>query len=62
MNEAANRDSAAGSLEGYRVVDIGPRIASAFAAKHLAELGRRLCALRLRARPYPTDSPFVSEP
>jgi len=26
-------------LTGYRVIDIGPRIASAFAAKHLAELG-----------------------
>ncbi len=63
MNEAANRDPTAGSLEGYRVVDIGPRIASAFAAKHLAELGAEVVRIEtpepdlIRGTP-----PFVGEP
>jgi crotonobetainyl-CoA:carnitine CoA-transferase CaiB-like acyl-CoA transferase len=63
MNEAVNRDSATGSLEGYRVVDIGPRIASAFAAKHLAELGAEVVRVEtpepdlIRGTP-----PFVGEP
>lgn len=50
-------------LEGYRVVDIGPRIASAFAAKHLAEMGAEVLRIEspgpdlVRAMP-----PVLGEP
>ncbi len=63
MNEADDRLHTAGCLEGYRVVDIGPRIASAFAAKHLGELGAAVVRIET---PEPDlirrTPPFVGKP